>query len=170
MNLHQEETRTPRGVHCLQACLLQSREVTPKGAPSPSQQNVALACLFATPAKHHWVKGPADGLPFLPPSLNVSEVPVAQGNGSFGCWVTYHLAHGRLTHIQRMLVWKPAPLLSSTAHSKIVLLFIRWSIRYYNQDTPAGGNPGLICNLPCPFYTADALLGCPQQRWIVRQI
>ena len=50
---HQEETTTPRGVHCPAACLvsLGTEASQPRSTPSPSQQNVALACLFAIPAE-----------------------------------------------------------------------------------------------------------------------
>ena len=75
--------------------------------PSPSQQNVALACLFASPARtlsdSQWEP------------LSVQEHPRVLGPGhwclvtldptqhsSFGCLVNYHLAHDRLTHIQRL--------------------------------------------------------------------
>jgi hypothetical protein len=52
LSIHQEETITPQGVHCPKACLLETGVLPPQGTPkSPSQQNVALACLFATPAR-----------------------------------------------------------------------------------------------------------------------
>jgi hypothetical protein len=60
-------------------------------APSPSQQNVAHACLFATPAR------PDPGA-----AADWCRRAVPGRNGGFGCSVIYHLAHGRLTRIQRL--------------------------------------------------------------------
>jgi len=55
MNLHQEEKRTPQGVHCPEACLIQQSmesHHSSLGTPGPLQQNVAPACLFAIPAMY----------------------------------------------------------------------------------------------------------------------
>jgi len=55
VNLHQEEKRTPQGVHCPEACLIQQSmesHHSSLGTPGPLQQNVAPACLFAIPAMY----------------------------------------------------------------------------------------------------------------------
>ena len=59
-----------------------------------------------------------------------------QGQGSFGCvWCIYHLAHGRLTRIQRLFGAETCstPVLNRTQQG-YALHFTQWSIRYYNQD------------------------------------
>lgn len=73
-------------------------------------------------------------------------------------WIC-HLAHDRLTHIQRLLVWKPAPLQPSTAYGRVLLSAlhpIEYSLlqpRSAPGDARARGRPSRRCHPPCPFYT-----------------
>ena len=68
--------------------------------------------------------------------LHPSPHSMPQGQGSFGCvWCIYHLAHGRLTRIQRLFGAETCstPVLNRTQQG-YALHFTQWSIRYYNQD------------------------------------
>lgn len=203
MSLHQEETKTPWGVHCPEACLPHSRSVTTIiGVPSPSQQNVAHACLFATPARiptvgHRllhltavlgchleavcvppaWADPPRRAYALVTPQVHCSvseRLFHTQGHGSFGCLVIYHLAHGRLTRIQRLFGAETfsTPVLNHTQRGVSTLHPMEYSLlqpRSAPEDTPAGVNPSLNSDLPSPStQRCSALL--PQRRRTVRQI
>ena len=187
MSLHQEETRTPWGVHCPEACLPHSRSVTTIiGVPSPLQQNVAHACLFATPARipvghrllHPWCESPTLRLGRTLPVRLLAPLGLRavfhKGHGSFGCLVIYHLAHGRLTRIQRLFGAETfsTPVLNHTQRGVSTLHPMEYSLlqpRSAPEDTPARVNPSLNSSLPSPStQRCSALL--PQRRRTVRQI
>ena len=171
MNLHQEETRTPQGVHCPEACLPSQRGHHP-WCPKP----ITAECCTCLPVCHscHTPLGQSHSCPLNLGSRNQSLYKVPQGNGSFGCSVNLPLGsrpadpHSTAVGVETC----STPVLNRTQQGCSALHSMEYSLlqpRSAPEDTPVGGNPGLICNLPCPFYTADALLGCPQQRWTVRQ-
>lgn len=119
MSLHQEETRTPQGVHCPEACLHQSM-VLPPWAPQAHHSRMLhlLACLPLLPRPIETQdRGPQllarcgaprllsegeGGVGTLDTLCASGRLVSSQGNGSFGCSVIYHLTHGRLTRIQRL--------------------------------------------------------------------
>ena len=197
----------PRGPACMHSGMLPSRS-----APIPAQQNVALACLFAIPAvgwpprRPSWVgallplcsppplprarrAGPAGGergrlrAPLL---LPVRRAGVAPRCAALVVRCLYHLAHGRLTRIQRLFGAETCstPVLNRTQRG-LFQLFTRWSTRYCNQDlrrrprrrgaTPAGA-AGLRVLLHCQCSArpwGGALLRGPfppRWRWTVGRI
>lgn len=206
MSLRQEETRTPRGVHCpavllarilrcyhpdlpqsqhsrmlhLLACL----PFLPMGGPaapsrpsSPTEEwGSGWACarcvwLQRNPARglavplcgahHGGRRGPqqhTDGGP-LPGWGGAGRGGRAPRCAALVVRCLYHLAHGRLTRIQRLFGAETCstPVLNRTQRG-LFQLFTRWSTRYCNQDllrrprrrgaTPAGA-AGLRVLLHC---------------------
>jgi len=195
---HQEETTTPRGVHCPAACLvsLGTEASQPQSTPSPSQQNVAHACLFAisavgsegntspqrpqgggrpsgllSPRAHHTLPWACVWIGFGPSS--------SPNRGSFGCSV--HLPLGsRTVDPDSTTVWSGNLLHSSPQpHTAgYVLLFTQWSTRYCNQDLlrralHTGTAPEWYCSLHAPLHAIALLRSLlpnhSQWRWTMRQ-
>ena len=119
--------------------------VTTISTPSPSQQNVALACLFATPVTIRLrPRGSTHMRPGVPPTGGQSFAPMC---------VRQPLILGKLPGERQLWLFGDLPLGSRSAdpHSTAVwcgnllhsspqphiagcLLFTRWSTRYCNQD------------------------------------
>jgi len=111
------------------------------------------------------------------PGTVTPRAPLPWGTNCGAWWPSSHgerchLAHGRLTHVQLLLAWKPSPLRSSTTHGR-GLHAPRWSIRYFNQDLHQGalrpGSPQGRHNGPPhpPTHRRPAWL--PRRRRAVRQ-
>ena len=193
MGLHQEETRTPRGVHCPKACLHRSQGVAtgprafraqrsrmlhtlaclpvlPSGPPSVTTQGrkgfLLRPVCWLTPGH---VVGPHSNshIMALParawggtcePGLGTSPEGHIICHGSFGCPVIYHLAHGRLTRIQRLFGAEACstPVLNHTQRGFSTLHLMEYLLlqpRSAPGGTRVGIDPNGHCGLPCPAYT-----------------
>jgi len=173
VSLHQEETRTPRGVHCPKACLLQSRGVTTlhQGDCLLSSKPIAAegctpACLFANPIRQHTPGSAWQGGHSLHAQtqavLGPAWLPACQGAlDGFGRAhsAAYHLAHGRLTCIQRLFDAEACstPVLNHTQQClRTALRPMEYSLlqpRSAPEDAPAGVSPSRHSDPLRPLYT-----------------
>lgn len=138
--------------------LVASGASPPQSIPIPSQQNVALACLFAIPARRTPGLGPG-------------------GPRSFGCSVNLPLGsrsvdpHSTAVWCGSLLHSSPQPHTAGCGLVLLLTLFTRWSTRYYNQDlrreTLQPGSPPTGAALSralstrrCSAGTATATVDC----------
>lgn len=153
MGLHQEETiELPGGSTAPKPAGMLLRVLgasPPPAPPSPSQENLATPCLFATPARR---TGPVR-VPHL---------------GSFGCSVNLPLGsrsadpHSTAVGVEAC----STPVLNRAQRGCDVWpLFTRWSTRYCNQDLRRTtleegerGQPRPARRSSVPFLHGDALL------------